>query len=141
MDGGKFAKLVDTIVSVSVSVLFFILSKNGWEGVPYVVPPAIYLLLHCVPTPPQHLVLPPSLCYRKRHLSSVLLSFFCLFVVSVFLTILLTHDPPDSVHVLSMTFMYYLGPSIKDVGIFLAVFDTPLPHVGILTLIYLTSTF
>ena len=34
-----------------------------------------------------------------------------------------------------------LGPSIKDVGIFLAVFDTPLPHVGILTLIYLTSTF
>ena len=33
------------------------------------------------------------------------------------------------------------GPSIKDVGIFLAVFDTPLPHVGILTLIYLTSTF
>ena len=29
------------------------------------------------------------------------------------------------------------GPSIKDVGIFLAVFDTPLPHVGILTLIYL----
>ena len=33
------------------------------------------------------------------------------------------------------------GPSIKDVGIFLAIFDTPLPHVGILTLIYLTSTF
>ena len=33
------------------------------------------------------------------------------------------------------------GPSIKDVGIFLAVFDTPLPQVGILTLIYLTSTF
>ena len=31
------------------------------------------------------------------------------------------------------------GPSIKDVGIFLAVFDTPFPHVGILTLIYLTS--
>jgi hypothetical protein len=30
------------------------------------------------------------------------------------------------------------GPSIKDVGIFLAVFDTPLPHVRILTLIYLT---
>ena len=33
------------------------------------------------------------------------------------------------------------GPSIKDVRIFLAVFDTPFPHVGILTLIYLTSTF
>ena len=33
------------------------------------------------------------------------------------------------------------GPYIKDVGIFLAVFYTPLPHVGILTLIYLTSTF
>ena len=33
------------------------------------------------------------------------------------------------------------GPSIKDVGIFLAIFDTPLPHVGILTLIYLISTF
>ena len=29
------------------------------------------------------------------------------------------------------------GPYIKDVGIFLAVFDTPLPHVEILTLIYL----
>ena len=29
------------------------------------------------------------------------------------------------------------GPSIKDVGNFFAVFDTPLPHVGILTLIYL----
>ena len=27
------------------------------------------------------------------------------------------------------------GPSIKDVGIILAIFDTPLPHVGILTLI------
>ena len=37
--------------------------------------------------------------------------------------------------------MYSLGPSIKDVGIFLADFDTHLPHVGILTLIYLTSTF
>ena len=35
-----------------------------------------------------------------------------------------------------------MGPSIKDVGIFLAVFDTPLlHHVEILTLIYLTSTF
>ena len=33
------------------------------------------------------------------------------------------------------------GPSIKDVGTFLAVFDTPLPHVGILPLIYITSTF
>ena len=33
------------------------------------------------------------------------------------------------------------GPSIKDVGISLAVFDTPLPHVGILTLIYLTYTY
>ena len=33
------------------------------------------------------------------------------------------------------------GSSIKDVGTFLAVFDTPLPNVGILTLIYLTSTF
>ena len=33
------------------------------------------------------------------------------------------------------------GSSIKDVGFFLAVFDTPLPHVGILTLIYLNSTF
>ena len=33
------------------------------------------------------------------------------------------------------------GPSIKDVRIFWAVFDTPLPHVEILTLIYLTSTF
>ena len=33
------------------------------------------------------------------------------------------------------------GSSIKDVGIFLAVFETPLHHVGILTLIYLTSTF
>ena len=33
------------------------------------------------------------------------------------------------------------GPFIKDVGIFLAVFDTQLPHVGIWTLIYLTSTF
>ena len=33
------------------------------------------------------------------------------------------------------------GLSIKEVGIFLAIFDTPLPHVGILTLIYLTSTF
>ena len=28
--------------------------------------------------------------------------------------------------------------NIKDVRIFLSVFDTPLPHVGILTLIYLT---
>ena len=27
------------------------------------------------------------------------------------------------------------GPSIKDVGIFWAIFDTPLPHVGISTLI------
>ena len=34
-----------------------------------------------------------------------------------------------------------LAFSIKNVGIFLAVFDTPLPHVGILTLIYLTSAF
>ena len=34
-----------------------------------------------------------------------------------------------------------MGPSIKDVGIFLAFFDNPLPHVGILTLIKLTSTF
>ena len=34
-----------------------------------------------------------------------------------------------------------MGPSIKDVGIFLSVFYTPLPHVKILTLIYLTSTF
>ena len=33
------------------------------------------------------------------------------------------------------------GPSIKDVGIFLAIFYTPLPHVGILTLIFLTSIF
>ena len=33
------------------------------------------------------------------------------------------------------------GPSIKDGGIFLAIFDTPLPHVRILTPIYLTSTF
>ena len=32
-------------------------------------------------------------------------------------------------------------PSIKDVLIFVAVFDTPLPHVEILILIYLTSTF
>ena len=30
------------------------------------------------------------------------------------------------------------GSSIKDVRIYLSVFDTPLPHVGILTLIYLT---
>ena len=29
----------------------------------------------------------------------------------------------------------------KEVGIFLAIFDTPLPHVGNLTLTYLTSTF
>ena len=36
---------------------------------------------------------------------------------------------------------YSRGPSIKDVRNFLAVFDTPLPNVGILTLIYLTSTF
>ena len=28
----------------------------------------------------------------------------------------------------------------KNVGIFLAVFDTPLPHVGIFIPIYLTST-
>ena len=35
---------------------------------------------------------------------------------------------------------FTVWPSIKDVGIFLAVFDTPLPHVGILTLIYLIST-
>ena len=34
-----------------------------------------------------------------------------------------------------------MGPSIKDVKKFWAVFDTPFPHVGILTLIYLTSTF
>ena len=34
-----------------------------------------------------------------------------------------------------------LGPSIKDVEFFLSVFDTPLPNVGILILIYLTSTF
>ena len=33
------------------------------------------------------------------------------------------------------------GPSVKEVGIFLTIFDTPLPHVGILTLIYLTFTF
>ena len=33
------------------------------------------------------------------------------------------------------------GSSIKDVGIFWTFFDPPLPHVGILTLIYLTSTF
>ena len=39
-----------------------------------------------------------------------------------------------------VTYSYPYGPSIKDVGNFLAVFDTPLPHVGILTLIYLTST-
>ena len=33
------------------------------------------------------------------------------------------------------------GSSIKDVGIFLVVFATPFPHVGILTLVYLTYTF
>ena len=33
------------------------------------------------------------------------------------------------------------GSSIKDVGIFWAVFDNPLPHVKILTLIYQPSTF
>ena len=33
------------------------------------------------------------------------------------------------------------GPSIKDIGNVLAVFDTLPPHVRILTLIYLTSTF
>ena len=32
-----------------------------------------------------------------------------------------------------------LESSIKDVGIFLAVFEIPLHHVEILTLIYLTS--
>ena len=37
--------------------------------------------------------------------------------------------------------LFAMGPSIKAVGIFLAVFDTPLPHVEILTLIYLTSIF
>ena len=34
-----------------------------------------------------------------------------------------------------------MGPSIKDVGIFLAVFDTPLPYVGILTLIFYLLIF
>ena len=33
------------------------------------------------------------------------------------------------------------GPSIKDVEIILAIFDTPFPHVGISTLIYQTPTF
>ena len=37
--------------------------------------------------------------------------------------------------------LFAMGPSIKAVGIFLAFFDTPLPHVGILTLINLSSTF
>ena len=38
-------------------------------------------------------------------------------------------------------FMYGLGrgPSIKDVKFFLAVFDTPLSHVGNVTPIYLTN--
>ena len=40
-----------------------------------------------------------------------------------------------------VNFLGHLGPSIKDVGIFLAIFDTPLPHAGISTLIYLTPTF
>ena len=33
------------------------------------------------------------------------------------------------------------GLAIKDVGIFWAIFDTPLPHVGISTLICLTPLF
>ena len=33
------------------------------------------------------------------------------------------------------------GAEENEVIHFLAVFDTPLPNVGILTLIYLTSTF
>jgi hypothetical protein len=41
---------------------------------------------------------------------------------------------------LTLSNLFALGPSIKDVRIILAVFDTPFPHVGILTLIYLTST-
>ena len=32
-------------------------------------------------------------------------------------------------------------PSIKDIGMFLAVFDTALPYVRIMTLIYLIYTF
>ena len=36
---------------------------------------------------------------------------------------------------------YYLGAIHKRRRNFLAVFDTPLPHVAILTLIYQTSTF
>ena len=34
-----------------------------------------------------------------------------------------------------------IGAVQKDIGFFLAVFDTPLPNVGILTLIYPISTF
>ena len=36
---------------------------------------------------------------------------------------------------------FLLGPSIRDVGFVLAIFETPLPHIGNLTLIYLTSIF
>ena len=46
-----------------------------------------------------------------------------------------------SIYRKKLSFSPTWGPSIKDVRIFLAVFDTPLPHVGILTLINLTSTF
>jgi hypothetical protein len=33
--------------------------------------------------------------------------------------------------VVKQSFMRDMGPSIKDIGIFWASFDTPLPHVGI----------
>ena len=42
---------------------------------------------------------------------------------------------------LDVPYTFFKGPSIKDVIIFLAAFVTPLPHLGILTLIYLVSTF
>ena len=63
-------------LSIPVSVLFSILAKNGFEGTPYVVPPAIYLLLALCPNHPQFSVLPTSLCYRKKYLFWVSLSFF-----------------------------------------------------------------
>ena len=37
--------------------------------------------------------------------------------------------------------IYYMGLSINYVGILGAIFDTPLPHVGISTLICLTPLF
>ena len=64
-----------------------------------------------------------------------------------FVKVMNVHMDKHSIHPvhsdskLRIPFINSRWPSIKDIGIVLAMFDTPLPHVGILTLIYRTPTF